>query len=335
MVGGAASVLAALALRFPATGALGNLVLTLVWYSVGYTSAAIHVPYLVAFYLLGTTGDRRRQFGVGGVAVVGASVAMLVGSDESAVSAASAVGWTLVALVFGELGHSRRALMAEYQARAIHAEAERDREADRRVAETRLEIARDLHDVLAHTVSVMTVQAGVGQDALRRGGDGAEAALRTIRSAGKEAMSEIRALVAVLRSGSDPLTAPAPRLEHVRDLVDVATAAGLEVDAEIDLEGVELSDVVELTAYRIIQEGLTNVVRHASASRVVVRVCVAGPFLRVRVHDDGSLIESRPGVGFGITGMRERVEALAGTLRAGADPAGGWLVEARLPRERR
>lgn len=103
VVAGAAFGLAALGVRVPATGALGNLVLTLAWYCFGYTSSIVHVPYLVAFYLLGTTGDRRRQIGVGGIAVVGASVAMVAGSDESAASAASAAGWTLVALLCGEL----------------------------------------------------------------------------------------------------------------------------------------------------------------------------------------------------------------------------------------
>ncbi len=335
----APAVALAVAARWaPARSALGLLALTVTWYQLGYTSGVINVPYLVGFYLLGATGDRRRQLLAGGVAMAAMLVSMLGAGDESVSSVAAAVGWTVSAMLFGEVTHNRRALLAEYEARALRAEAERDAEADRRVAETRLAIARDLHDVLAHTVSVMTIQAGVGQDALARGSDGAAAALGTIRRAGREAMEEIQALVAVLRDGADPTsTAPAPRLDRLSDLVAVAEAAGVKVDLSADVAPGAASDVAELTAYRVVQESLTNVVRHSRASTASVRLSIVGPNLRVEVADDGRepLTAAADIGGFGLRGMRERVESLGGHVEAGPDPEGGWRVAATIPRERR
>jgi signal transduction histidine kinase len=332
-----AAALAVAACRAPARCALGLLGLTVAWYLIGYTSGLINVPYLVGFYFLGATGDRRRQLFVGGIALSAMLVGMLAAGDESVSSVAAAVGWTMAALLFGEVTHNRRALLAEYEARAVRAEAERDAEAERRVAQARLEFARDLHDVLAHTVSVMTVQAGVGQDALARGSDGAAAALGAIRAAGREAMDEIQVLVAVLRNGMAPsTTAPAPRLDRLDDLVVVTEAAGVKVDLAVDVPPATVSDVVELTAYRVVQESLTNVVRHANARCATVRVHVDGPALRVEVADDGDPFTApADSVGFGLKGMRERVESLGGHFHAGPDPAGGWRVTATIPRERR
>jgi signal transduction histidine kinase len=200
---------AALAARAAATGALGTLVVIMVWYGLGYRSGLINLPFLIAFYLLGATGDRVRQLAVGGLAVALSLIGMLAAGNESASSAAAAIGWILAAILFGQVTHDRRALIAELEGRAAKAEADSDREAERRVAESRLAIARDVHDVLAHTVSLMTVQAGVAQDALEHGRDGAGKALQTIRSAGRDALAEIRALVSMLREGSaSPDNAP-------------------------------------------------------------------------------------------------------------------------------
>ena len=336
LLGGAVALVVA-GRRAPSVGALGLLALTVAWYRSGYTSGVINVPYLVAFYLVGATGDRRRQLAVGGTAVAVMLVAMLAAGDESVTSVAGAIGWTVAGMLFGEATHSRRALLAEYEDRAARAEAERDAEAERRVAEARLEIARDLHDVLAHTVSVMTVQAGVGQDAMARGSPGAAEALRTIRAAGRDAMEEVQALVAVLRNGSDPGTAPAPRLDRLGDLVAATEAAGVAVDLTVEVPPGAATDVAELTAYRVVQESLTNVVRHAAAARATVDVRTDGAHLRVDVHDAGAAPAPGRGGGdgFGLRGMRERVESLGGHLHAGPDPRGGWRVSAAIPRDRR
>jgi signal transduction histidine kinase len=150
-------------------------------------------------------------------------------------------------------------------------------------------------------------------------------------------MDEIQALVAVLRNGTAPsTTAPAPRLDRLGDLVAVTETAGVKVDLAVDVPPATVSDVAELTAYRVVQESLTNVVRHANARSATVRVHVDGPVLRVEVADDGGA-SSAPAdaAGFGLQGMRERVEALGGQFHAGPDPADGWRVTATIPRERR
>jgi signal transduction histidine kinase len=323
---------AALAARAAATGALGTLVVIMVWYGLGYRSGLINLPFLITFYLLGATGDRVRQLAVGGLAVALSLIGMLAAGNESASSAAAAIGWILAAILFGQLTHDRRALIAELEGRAAKAEADRDQEAERRVAESRLAIARDVHDVLAHTVSLMTVQAGVAQDALEHGRDGANKALQTIRSAGRDALGEIRALVSMLREESaSPDNAPVPGMDRLEDLALATSAAGVPVDIAVELPASELSELVELTAYRVVQEGLTNVVRHARARRATVTVRRCDHDLLVSVRDDGAGKRGVDGSGFGLRGMRERVQSMGGSFAAGRAPEGGWLVEARIP----
>jgi signal transduction histidine kinase len=323
---------AVLAARAAATGALGALAVIMVWYGLGYRSGLINLPFLMAFYLLGATGDRVRQLTVGGLAVALSLIGMLAAGNESVSSAAAAIGWILAAILFGQLTHDRRALIAELEGRAASAEADRDREAERRVAESRLAIARDVHDVLAHTVSLMTVQAGVAQDALEHGRAGADKALQTIRSAGRDALGEIRALVSMLREGSaSPDNAPVPGLDRLEELAVATTAAGVPVDIAVELPAGELSELAELTAYRVVQEGLTNVVRHARARRATVTVRICDHDLLVSVRDDGAGNPGVDGSGFGLRGMRERVQSMGGSFAAGRAPEGGWLVEARIP----
>ena len=322
---------AALAVRAAATGALGTLVVIMVWYGLGYHSGLINLPFLIAFYLLGATGDRVRQLAVGGLAVALSLIGMLAAGSEPTSSAAAATGWILAAILFGQVTHDRRALIADLEGRATRAEADRDREAERRVAESRLAIAHDVHDILAHTVSLMTVQAGVAQDALTHGRDGADNALQTIRSAGRNALGEIRALVSMLRQGSDSLdNAPAPGLDRLEELAAATSAAGVQVDVVVESPACELSELVELTAYRVVQEGLTNVVRHARAARAAVTVRQCDHDLLVSVRDDGPGSPG-DGDGFGLRGMRERVRSMGGSFTAGPTPEGGWLVEARIP----
>lgn len=318
--------------RYPASVAFLLLLLSIAWYT-RYTSRLVDVPTMVGFYLLGTTGDRVRQLAVAGVA----AVAVLAGAGATDLGfAAQSVGFTIAAVLTGELVRSRRLLLEEHEARA-----------ERRLADERLRIARDVHDVLAHTVSVMTVQAGVAADAVDRDPDQARAALATLRSAGKDAMAEVRATVALLRGADAPVeTAPAPGLGRVRELVDGARARGLDVELTMDVEGMEVESLVELTAYRVVQEGLTNVVRHSGAAHAAVRVGRGPGELVVEVVDDGHAAaggRTTTGAGttdgagtgaaggFGLRGMGERVEALGGELAYGPLPGRGWVVRATLP----
>jgi signal transduction histidine kinase len=349
---GAAAILAVgftlllLSKRFPGTVVVAVIALTVIWYQVGYTHSIVNLLALVAFYQLGLTGDRKREIGIGGATLGFVVVSISAFSDEPLSEAVNAVAWPVAALLFGELIRNRRLLIDEFAERARTAEAK----ADQRVAEERLRIARDVHDVLAHTVSAMTVQAGVAADTLDRDPEAMRHSLANIRAAGKEAMAEVRATIAVLRSGdhtNGSRTAPAPRLDRVPELADRARARGLNVELHMDLEGdgaraerqnPDIESLVELTAYRIVQECLTNVIRHADASRAAVSITRGRSQLIVEVRDDGragpdpdAALAASDGAGFGLRGMHERLEPLGGALRYGPHPEGGWEVVARIP----
>lgn len=336
----AASALLLLRRRFPGTVVLAVTLLGSFWYLRGYTNSLINAPILVAFYNLGTTGDRRRQIGIGTLALVIPQIGIAVFSAVPATEAIDALGYPLAAILFGEIVRSRRLLLAEYAEKAATAEARYATEIERRIAEERLRIARDVHDVLAHAVAVMTVQAGVGADALDRDPQAVRDALATVRAAGKDAMAELRSTVAVLRGSERVDTAPAPQLDRLPELVDGARAQGLDVDLVAELgadTGPGVEGLVQLAAYRVVQESLTNVIRHAHASQATVRLERQPAQLVVAVTDDGRrprlpmAVPVAP-VGFGLRGMRERVESLGGDLRFGPAPGGrGWEVVATLP----
>jgi hypothetical protein len=212
--------------RFPGSAALAVLGVSFVWYGVGYTNGLINVATLIAFYGLGTSEGERRRFAVVGVAVAALLVGMVAFGDESLPSGLTAAGYIMMAVLFGEFVRNRRLLVDHLAERAERAEAD----AERRVVDERLRIARDVHDMLAHTVSAMTVQAEVAADALDRDGDAVRAAVQAIRQAGAEALGDVRATVAVLRSGVDPTgPAPAPRIADIDGLVDTAREQGLDV----------------------------------------------------------------------------------------------------------
>jgi signal transduction histidine kinase len=240
----------------------------------------------------------------------------------------------LAAVFLGEAVRNRRAYVAELRDRAERAERTREEEARRRVDEERMRIARELHDVVSHSIGVISVQAGVAAHLLERRPDKAGEALATIRQASDEALDELHAMLGVLRQpdGRAPL-APAPGLAQLDALVAMAEGAGLRV--EVDASGAaHLPPAVDLACYRIVQESLTNVVRHAGASSVTVTVAADGDTLVVEVTDDGpGAPGARNGNGTrqGIVGMRERARALGGTLEAGPRPEGGFRVSARLP----
>lgn len=315
--------------RFPALVAAGALSLTFVWYSIGYTSGLINVVALGAFFRLGVSDGQERKLAVTAGATVVTIVNMTLGGEPLG-DAFTAAGYILMAVLFGELIRSRHLLLEQYAARAARAKEE----AERRVAEERLRIARDVHDLLAHTVSVMTVQAGVARDAIDRDTDAAKAALANIRQAGREAMGEMQATVSVLRSGGEAVTtAPSPRLDRVAELVDTTREHGVEVVLETDLSGRPLPELVELTGFRVVQESLTNVVRHAGATRARVSVCESASALTIEVRDDGagSISAVSTAAGFGLRGMAERVESIGGELWHGRDGHSGWTVRATLP----
>ena len=227
-----------------------------------------------------------------------------------------------VVLLLGETIRTRRAWAEEVRERLRM-------EADHRLEEERLRIARELHDVMAHTITTVTVQANVARDVIDDDPAEAKHALTVIHDHTAQALAELRAAVGVLRAGDAPRS-PAPGLDDLGGLVATASGAGVRVDVAIDGEARTLPRAIELTAYRIVQESLTNVVRHAraTAARVVLRY---GPgALEVEVTDDGATTSAN-GRGFGLAGMHERAAAVGGTCDAGRAPDGGFRVHAHLP----
>jgi signal transduction histidine kinase len=215
--------------------------------------------------------------------------------------------------------------------------AEREREAAARiaVAEERTRIARELHDIVAHAMSVMVLQVGAVRHKLPQVLDEDRDALGRVEQAGRTALSEMRRLLGAMRSDGDgPELGPQPGLEALDSLVDDVTRAGLPVRLHVDGETFPLPRAIDLSAYRIVQEGLTNALKHADASSADVTVHYRPDELELRVADDGKGPAPTNGHGHGLVGIRERVSIYGGEMSAGAAPAGGFVLNARLPVDR-
>jgi signal transduction histidine kinase len=300
---------------------------------IDYQSRAINIPYLVALYAVALTGTARRTVLVGvGISLFAVARAVVLG--ETWIVAATAIGWTISALLFGEIVRARAELASEAEARARLAEADRELEAARRVTEERLRIARELHDVIAHTVSVMSVQTGVAADALDNPPEEVRNALATVRSAARDANRELRVLVGLLRSPEGSDLAPTPGLADVDRLVRDTEDTGVLAELTERGQRRQLSAVIELTAYRVVQEALTNVARHSAAGQARVGLDFGDTALVVEVIDEGPGVSSNNnGIGLGLRGMAERVEVLGGALDYGPREPNGFGVRARLPLE--
>ncbi|MFI6978819.1 sensor histidine kinase [Embleya sp. NPDC050154] len=239
-----------------------------------------------------------------------------------------------IAWVLGDSMRTRRAYYAELEERATRLEFERDQQALIAAAAERSRIARELHDVVAHNVSVIVVQADGASRAIATSPDKAREALETIAKTGREALVEMRRLLGVLRAQNETEgLVPQPSLRHLDDLVDQVGRAGLSVRVVVEGEPIDPSRTVALTAYRIIQEALTNTRKHAGPTAgAEVLVGYRGDALEVRISDDGRGAQAPgDGMGHGLIGMRERVAMLGGRLDIGPGPDGGWAVHAVLP----
>ncbi len=202
------------------------------------------------------------------------------------------------------------------------------------IAEERARIARELHDIISHSVSVMTVQAGAIEEVIDHDQEAARTAAASIRQAGRQALTDLRTLLGLLRddgNAGDRLD-PQPGLDDLATLVDQVRKAGLEVDLEIEGQPRPLPPAIDLSAYRVVQEALTNTLRHARASRVDVRVRFDDALVEIEVTDDGSAVPTGTAAGgHGLIGMRERMALHAGELQFGLQPSGGYRVRAVLP----
>jgi signal transduction histidine kinase len=256
-------------------------------------------------------------------------------SDKSWPDLGQALGlaaWLLVLGTGAEIVRTRR----ERRAELAHVQAE---EARRRASEERLLIARELHDVLAHNISLINVQAGVALHLLDERPDQARPALTAIKDASKEALGELRSVLDVLRRSEDGATAPRAPTAGLRDLpglVERTRTAGLDVTLDVSGEARPVPAGVDLAAFRIVQEALTNVVRHAGTRRARVRLDYGDDRLTVQIDDDGAgaAVPPSEAAGRGIAGMRERVQALSGSFEAGPRPGRGFRVRARFPIDR-
>jgi signal transduction histidine kinase len=273
------------------------------------------------------------------VAVVGGFLAFGVvlgrGHVVDLVTALWFAGWLVASLVLGETTRSRRAYLEEVEQRALEAERGREDEARRRAGEERVRIARELHDILAHRISMISVQSGVGAHLLDRDPDQARRALIAVNQASKEALQELRATLGLLRQvdGPEPRS-PAPGLAQLEGVMASITAAGVEVRLDVSGQPRDLPTGVDLAAYRIIQESLTNVIRHARAATARIAIAYGRADIVIQIEDDGrGAHEDEPPAngGNGLLGMRERATALGGELEAGPLASGGFRVRARLP----
>jgi signal transduction histidine kinase len=301
-----------------------------------YPDLGVPVPLgaLVAFYTTMAYCSRRTATLIAGGACVAALAGMLLPvTDADPVDFAFAGLLLGSTWALGDSARSRRAYTAELEARAARLERERELEASRAAAEERARIARELHDVVAHHVSMMVVQAEAGPVVVERDPKTAAQAFDSIGAIGRQALGEMRRLLGVLRSGEDraPSLTPQPGLEQLPALVEQVRQAGLEAKLEVEGEPRPLPPGMDLSAYRIVQEALTNAVRHAGpgAAKVLVRYGDGDVRLEIRDHGVGSRNDNH--AGHGLVGMRERVNLYGGDLAAGPHPDGGFTVAARLP----
>ncbi|GAA4234356.1 histidine kinase [Actinomadura meridiana] len=295
------------------------------------------VPLVVAFYALGAHAPQRvgRVYAVIAIAVFTVAAQWSVENDDAQKLATFAPAfWIIVALVSGTAVQGRRAYLDAVRARAEHAERTREEEARHRVAEERIRIARELHDVVAHHMALANAQAGTAAHIARTDPEQAAEILTELSGTTAAALRELQAAVGLLRRSDDPESLePSPGLARLNELVSAFGAAGLHATVTVDGERRPLSPGVDLAAFRIVQEALTNVAKHAGASTADVTLSYGGDTLTLTVSDDGGTAPRppAPGGGFGLIGMRERAQSAGGRLRAGDRPEGGFAVTAELP----
>lgn len=283
-------------------------------------------PHGVAALLVGYIGSVVAAWswigGLGAPTVTLDAVVPYVVSIGAIVTAAWALGFA---------AQQRERFVTSLVARAEQAERIAEREVELAARDERSRIAREMHDVVAHGLSVIVVQADGARYAAAKDPDVAVGTLATISATGRESLTEMRRLLGLLRDG-DTGVAPQPGLDDVRHLVDEARAAGMQVEADLPESAPDVPDGVGLAAYRIVQESLTNVRKHAGPRASVALRVTVGRAVEVEVRDDGrGAAAASDGRGLGVTGMRERAAVHGGTLEAGPAPGGGFVVSARLP----
>jgi len=320
--------------RYAPFGSLMVTVTALVMmFVLDYAANAQSQMVLVSVFSLASHGSGVKRF-LGfaltelGVAIV--AIHGVPGSNTSGVFIAGAL--YVAAYALGSALRNRRLYMEQLEERAVMLERERDDEARRAVADERLRIAQELHDVVAHSMGVIAVQAGVGSHVIDTDPTEAKKALDAISITSRSTLTEIRRLLGVLRDVAGAEYTPAPSLTDLPALAAELGAAGVPVDVRVHGERADVPPGVDFTAYRIVQEGLTNVLKHAGPARATVDVTYAPGAVALEIVDDGRGVNGRSGPGgHGLIGMRERVAVYGGSLETGPRVGGGYRVAATLP----
>jgi signal transduction histidine kinase len=350
VVGG---VVLAVRRRWPVAVFLTAALVSLVYYLLDFPDGPGWLGLFVALYTLTAHGDGRRSLVIAGAGITILATGWLIAGAD--IEPRAAIGWvffrigaSVMSAALGESARSRRFIAAEAQERADRAERTREEEARVRVDAERLRIAREVHDTVAHAIAIINVQAGVTAHVLDKRPERVRETLVAIERTSSQALQEMRTILGVLRDDGDGRL-PHPGLGQIDELVAKARDAGLDIKLEGMSPAEALPSAVGSTVYRIVQESITNVIRHVGPTRVTVTMDHGIDLLELRVTDEGRRdadlddpADQRPrparpsssgssvSAGRGITGMRERCELLGGELDAGPVPGGGFEVKARL-----
>ncbi|WP_236567614.1 sensor histidine kinase [Nocardiopsis sp. FR6] len=316
----------------PRTASLVTVVAATVYYPLGYPDGLVMVCTAVMLYTLVRGGYRRFGWalGIGQFAAVNGYELAVTGASRP--EAVGLVAWVLVLLCSAEVVRWRREYMRVEHAREAESARTREEELARRASEERVRLARDVHDTVAHNISLIHVQAGTALYLLETEPGRAAEALATIKRTSKDTLTELRGILDVLRAVDEaPPRSPVPGLDRVEALAEGTRGAGVDVTVEVAGPSPRLPVSTGSAAYRTVQEALTNVVRHSGAAAARVRIEHGASALVVEVTDDGRGTAGPPVPGNGITGMRERAALVGGTVDAGPLQGGGFRVRARFP----
>jgi signal transduction histidine kinase len=305
------------------------------YYLAGYPDGPGWVGLFIATYTLAAYGDGPRSTRFIAATLTGLTVAWLLTADLTPLNGAGwvffRIGTAVMAAALGESLRTHRVVAEQATQRAELAEQTREIEARQRVDAERLRIARDVHDTVAHSLTIINVHAGVTAHTLDKHPERARQTLRTIEHTSAQAIQQLSTTLGMLRDKDDDRT-PTPGLGQLDHLTAIARDAGLTVTVDLDEAVADLPAAVDHTAYRILQESITNVIRHAAATRLTIAIRRSDDNLRITVTDDGRGHDPRGGAtGHGIEGMRERATLLGGRLVTAPQPGGGHQVRADLP----
>ncbi|WP_031483061.1 sensor histidine kinase [Streptomyces bicolor] len=327
----------------PRAALIVNAACTVAVIALGYLlTPLLLAPVMAALYWLATQTERRTTRVYGLATMLAVTVAAAISDSMEQVSVLlRTIGpffWLLLPLAAGNMTRLRRAYLTAVQARAEHAERTREEEARLRVTEERMRIARELHDVVAHHLALANAQAGTAAHLALTSPEQTKTILTDLTGTTSSALRELKATLGLLRQNGDPDSAPlepSPGLARLPELVSACASAGLKVTVTTEGGPQPLSPGVDLTAFRIVQEALTNVTKHAATQAAHVRFEYAGSRLVITVSNDGAVVpvpvEAGRSQGFGVMGMRERARSVGGELCAGHRPEGGFEVTTALP----